>query len=325
MANNPDELKEYSWARKDNVTIIDLQSSIYSLSEQSGFLRKIPKDTTLFWSPHYNIPLLYWGKLLVTIHDVFHIAMPTFVAGLHRRLYARFMFNVIRRKADAVLTVSKFTQNELIRLIGVDRNKIYAIHNGVDQTWFQPRKGVLSRRKPFLLYVGNVKPHKNLSRLFEAFEMVQEKIPHDLVIVGKKEGFITGDSSVIAKAAKFKERIEFTGHVSGTILKQYFAQAEALVFPSLYEGFGLPPLEAMASGCPVIVSDIKPLHEVCDDAALYCDPQRSKDIADKIQQLVHDSDLRGRLQQKGLKRAEQFTWEKCGEQVVSVIKQVMEP
>ncbi|MDR4503609.1 MAG: glycosyltransferase family 4 protein [Candidatus Scalindua sp.] len=319
-----DELKNYSWTHNENVTIIDFQSPIYSLAEQGEFFRKIPRGTVLFWSPHYNIPLLYRGKLLVTVHDVFHVAMPTFVNGLHRRLYARCMFKIIGRKADAVLTVSKFTENELVRLIGMERNKIYAVHNGIDTAWFQPRKDEMPRRNPFLLYVGNVKPHKNLSMLCEAFERVKDMIPHDLVIVGKREGFITGDSSVIAKAAGLEERIEFTGHVPDTILKQYFTQADVLVFPSLYEGFGLPPLEAMASGCPVIASDIESLREVCGDAALFCDPYSSKDIADKIQQIIHDSDVRGRLQQKGLKRAEQFTWDKCSEKVLSVIARVLD-
>ncbi|MCP5003764.1 MAG: glycosyltransferase family 4 protein [Planctomycetes bacterium] len=318
------ELREYPWAQKKNVTIIDFRSPIYSLSEQAEFLRKIPKDTCLFWSPHYNIPIFCRGRLLVTVHDVFHIAMPTFVDGTHKRLYARLMFGLIRIKADAVLTVSRFTENELVRLCGIKRSRIHAIYNGVDKTWFQFRQDDLFRGRPFLLYVGNVKPHKNLSMLCEAFETVKENIPHDLVIVGKKEGFITGDSTVISKAANSAERIRFTGYVSDTDLKQYFAHADALVFPSLYEGFGLPPLEAMASGCPVIASDIESLREVCGDAALYCDPYSSKDLADKIRQIIHDYELRRRLQHNGLMRAELFTWEKCSERVLSVIKRVLD-
>lgn len=305
------------------IEFINCLSPIYSIAEQYELYQKIPSDTTLFWSPHYNIPLFYRGKLLVTIHDVFHLAMPHYVGGFHKYFYAKAMFTALRYKADAILCVSNFTANELARLTGIKQKKIHVIYNGVDRPWFNVQKGQNPCSKPFLFYVGNVKPYKNLLTLLEAFELIMDKIPHDLIIIGKKEGFITGDNVVFHRASSLGNRVRFAGYVKDDVLRQYFVHADALVFPSLYEGFGLPPIEAMACGCPVIVSNAASLPEVCGDAALYCDPYSPEDIANKIQLLMNDANLRESLRQKGLERAKQFTWEKCARETFAVIEKVL--
>ena len=166
-------------------------------------------------------------------------------------------------------------------------------------------------KNPYFLYVGNIKPHKNLGTLIRAFNSLVEDFPYDLVLVGKREGFITGDSATILRAGEQSGRVHFTDHVDDGVLKQYMAHAEALVFPSLYEGFGLPPLEAMAAGCPVIASSAASIPEICGDAALYCDPHSSEDIAGKIRLLAGDVTLRNELRRKGVKHAKQFTWDSC--------------
>jgi glycosyltransferase involved in cell wall biosynthesis len=318
------EMSNYSWAHRENVSLINCQAPIYSLSEQLELIRAIPKSTVLFWAPHYNIPLLYRGKLLVTVHDVFHLAMPQYVGGLHRQLYAKTMFAILQAKADAILTNSEFTKRELLRLTGTQDQKVFTAYLGVDASWFHIRKGSRPHLTPFLLYVGNVKPHKNLVTLIQAFELIADEIPHDLLIVGKQEGFITGDDVVAAKAGSLGSRVRFTGYVDHCLLQQYFAHADALVFPSLYEGFGLPPLEAMACGCAVIISDVASLPEVFDDAALRCNPHSSEDIADKIQQLLHDIHLRKALRQRGLEHAKQFSWDRCAQETLAVIERILE-
>lgn len=302
-----------------NVCLIEAGSAMYSLSEQLELTRNIHRETSLFWSAHYNIPLLYRGKMLVTVYDLFHLAMPNLVGGLHKRLYAKVMFKAVRRKADAIITISHFTKNELIRFTGRGKQEIYPIHLGVEDSWFNIKKSVNPHGKSYLLYVGNVKPHKNLGSLIKAFEFIADKIPHDLVIVGKKEGFITGDSAVATMAASLSERVYFTGYIEDEILKQYFAHADAFVLPSFYEGFGLPPLEAMATGCPVIVANAASFPEVCEDAAIYCDPHSYEDIADKILMVMNDSSLRETLKRKGVEHARKFTWEKCVSETCEVI------
>lgn len=323
LIGNVEELRQFSWTARNNINLIDYKCPIYSISEQLEMIRKVPKDTTLFWSPHYNIPLLYRGKLLVTVYDVFHLAMPHLVGGMHKSLYAKLMFNAVCRKADAIITISHFTKQELNRLVGCKKQKIYPIHLGVAESWFSINPTVNPYGRPFLLYVGNVKPHKNLSNLVKAFELIYGNIPHDLVIIGKKEGFITGDSLTISLASKLGDRVCFTGHVNDEALKQYIVHAEALIFPSFYEGFGLPPLEAMACGCPVVVSNVASLPEVCGDAVLYCNPYKHEDIAKKIMEILNNESLRNELRNKGIAHAHKFTWEKCCVETCNVIKDLL--
>lgn len=305
---------------RNNVRMVEAKAPMYSLSEQLELKRIIPKETRLFWATHYNIPLLYRGKMLVTVYDLFHWAMPDMVGGLHKRLYAKIMFRAVRRRAAAIITISRFTKDELIRFTGEGKQPIYPIHLGVADAWFHIPPSARPYTNKYILYVGNVKPHKNLSALVKAFGSICDKIPHDLVIVGKKEGFITGDEIVANEAARLGSRVQFTGYVDDEKLRQYFAHAEALVFPSLYEGFGLPPLEAMAAGCPVLVSTAASLPEVCGDAVCYCDPYRTEDVASKLLELLTDEYLREEFRRKGYERARTFTWERCVSQTCDVIR-----
>lgn len=305
---------------RPNVRLIEARSSMYSLAEQLELARIIPKETRLFWATHYNIPLLYRGKILVTVYDLFHLAMPDLVGGLHKRLYAKIMFLAVHRRAAAIITISQFTKNELIRFVGEGRQPIYPIHLGVADAWLHIPPSARPYPNKYILYAGNVKPHKNLSALVKAFGSICNKVNHDLVIVGKKEGFITGDQIVAKEAKRLGGRVQFTGYVDDDKLRQYFTHADILAFPSLYEGFGLPPLEAMAAGCPVLVSTAASLPEICGDAALYCDPHRHEDIASKLLELLTDEGLRDELRRKGSERARTFTWDKCVNQTCDVIR-----
>jgi len=322
LIGKKNEILNYHWANKNNVTVENCEAPIYSISEQ--FLLAKSAKTDLLWVPHYNIPVFYSGKLLVTVHDAFHLAMLEYVGGIHKRLYAKALFTAIKYKANKIICVSQFSANELIRLTGVNPDKIVVIHNGVNKEWFEIKKEKRPHNKPYLLYVGNVKPHKNLVRLLEAFELLANKIPHDLIIVGKKAGFITGDTIIEKKATSLKQRVHFTGYVDNQLLHQYFIHAKTLVFPSLYEGFGLPPLEAMACGCPVIVSNAASLPEVCGDAAIYCDPYSVEDIANKIEQLLADKNLQQQMRLKGIERAKTFSWEKTAKKTCEIIEELIE-
>jgi glycosyltransferase involved in cell wall biosynthesis len=317
-----EQLKKYSWTKNDYVEIIQYDAPIYSFQEQIDLIGKIPKNISLFWVPHYNIPLFYSGKLLVTVHDVFHLAMPQFINGLHRKLYAKFMFKVLSYKANRVITVSDFTKSELLGFINYPNNNIYPIHNGITRDWFHIEKTTTFSSNPYLIYVGNVKPHKNLVNLIKAFFLIMDKLPHDLIIIGKKEGFLTGDLQAVRLAENIK-RVKFTGYIDDNLLKQYIANAEALIFTSLYEGFGLPPLEAMACGCPVIASNVASIPEVCSDAVLYCNPYCVEDIAEKIQLLVNNTGLKTSLRAAGIERAKKFSWEKCADATISVIDDIL--
>jgi glycosyltransferase involved in cell wall biosynthesis len=251
--------------------------------------------------------------------------MPQFIKGIHKKAYAKAMFWWVRSKADAIICDSEFTQNELMRYAGIEQHKTDIVYLGVDPIWFSIKKEQSVHYRRYLLYVGNVKPHKNLVNLLLAFSKIKDSIPeYDIIIVGKKDGFITSDIEIEKLANQLGDRVIFTGYVNDDILYQYYANAEALVFPSLYEGFGLPPLEAMACRCPLLVSNAASLPEVCGDAALYFNPYSYDDIAAKILMLLRDPNLKDTLQSKGVLQARKFTWEKCVSETSSIFEKVIE-
>ena len=322
LLGNADMLRGLGWARADHVSIIDCRSPIYSMREQWSLPKLVPDAVDLFWSPHFNVPFFYGGRLLVTVHDVLHLAMPQYLRGLHKRLYARLLLAAVRRKAAAVICNSRFTAGELVRVVGVPEARIEIIHMGVDEEWFAADCSSRPQANPYFVFVGNVKEHKNVAGLVRAFARIAEAVPYDLVIIGKKEGFITGDRTAEMSSAVLGGRVKFTGLVDDALLKRYVACAEALIFPSFYEGFGFPPLEAMACGCPAIVSDRASLPEVCADAALYCNPDDVNDIANRMLEISANLALRATLREKGFARARQFTWADCARKTCALIERL---
>lgn len=311
------ELKKYSFFYSNNVKLISCNAPIYSIKEQIELIKKIPKETDIMWSPHYNIPILYKGKLIVTVHDVFHLAMPQFVKGIHKRIYAKFMFRMIKCKANKTICVSNFTASELEKYVSIDKNKVEVVYNGIDKEWFNVNLEKPVYDKPYLLYVGNVKPHKNLVNLVKAFELIKDKIPHDLIIVGKKEGFITGDKNIFKLTKKMSDRIIFTGYIDDNLLKQYYKQADLFIFPSLYEGFGLPPLEALATGTRVICSDILVLKEICKNMVDYFEPLDIESISRCIIKNINNK------KNDSIINFYDYNWNICVRKYIEVIESII--
>lgn len=187
--------------------------------------------------------------------------------------------------------------------------------NGVDEFWRLPlEQKEREYDRPYILYVGNVKPHKNLRRLVQAFQSIADQIPQDLIIVGKKEGFIIGDSEVAKLAEMMGEKIHFTGFVSNEELKNYYHYADLFVFPSLYEGFGLPPLEAMSAGCKnVAVSNIPVLKEIYGDSVVYFDPEDITSIANQIVEQLNKGGTEVKAPQPS------FDWDSCAKAYARII------
>lgn len=318
-------LSRFEWTERAGVTIVDCRAPIYSLREQVELPVKIPARTDLLWSPHYNVPVCFSGRLLVTVHDTFHLAMPEFVKGWHRRLYSRAMFRAVRSKAVGILCVSHFAKDQVLSYCPTGTQEVHVVHNGVDTSWLEAVRGSSPHPNPYLLFVGSVKPHKNLSRLLEAFGLLLQKIPHDLIIIGRREGFITGDALANERAAAMRARVTRVGELDHDheILRRFYAHADALVLPSLYESFGLPALEAAASGCPIVVSRVGGLPEVYGEAALYCDPYDVEDIADKIFQMVTDRELSRRHIERGRAVAKAYSWDVAAEKVSGLIRTLL--
>jgi glycosyltransferase involved in cell wall biosynthesis len=303
--------------------VVRCSSAIYTIAEQLELPRMTPRDADLFWSPHYNVPLRLRTPLVATVHDVAHLARRERggVVGMLRTVYARQLMENVRLRARQIMFVSEFSRGEFTRLVGVPRKSI-VVPNGVDDGWTraasalspQPQRNV----RPYILFVGSVKPHKNVGGLLRAFEQIVNDVPHDLVIAGNHEGMRTIDSAAIDSAKALGDRVRLLGRVSDAELPELVAAADVLVLPSFYEGFGLPPIEAMAVGCPVLVSDIPALRETCGDAALYCDPHAPGDIARQLRAMLADSVLRARLVERGRLRAARFTWDAAAQTVADV-------
>ncbi len=300
-----------------------MRSRIYTLREQVELLFHRASRGAVWWSPHYNIPLGYRGPLVVTVHDLFHLTSTEVRASPLKLAYARMMFGAIRRKADKVICVSRFTADEFERLLGGKAGQLEVIRNGLDEGWFQPVAGVRPQANPYFLFVGNLKPNKNVHGLIRAFSYISGRLPHDLVIVGQTSGFITQDREAERLAAATGSRVKFTGMVDLDTLRRWYRHAEALVFPSFYEGFGFPPLEAMAVGCPVVASNAASLPEICGDAVLYCDPHDTRGIADAIVRIVEDGGLREQLLVKGLVQAKNFSWTEAAARTSEVLQSAM--
>lgn len=280
---NRKDCDKFSFLSLSNVSCIYCNAPIYSIREQLELWRIIPKNLDVFWSPHYNIPLLYTGKLVVTVHDLAHLALRQDKHDFLKKMYARFMMKNVLRKATKIVCVSQFTIDELKRFFPeADTSKLSLIYNGVDESWQNIKPGKQIRNRPYYIFVGNVKPHKNLARLIEAYKLVCSEIRQDLVIVGKKDGFINGLTNISELIKGYEDRIVFTGYVDDDTLKQYVVQSDGMIFPSLYEGFGLPPLEALMAGIPVIVSNISVMHEVFKDNVLYFNPIDISDLKNTI-------------------------------------------
>ena len=298
-----------------HVTVVD--AAIYTVLEQL-LIPRAAKKCDLLHVPHYNIPLLHRKPLIVSIMDVIHISCPAYRHKLSSSLYARPMLNIAAWKADHVVTVSEYSKSQIMEMLGIPSSRISVIHCGVGAQ-FRPDSGEqesqsvvrsLGLPQPYLLYVGNLKPHKNVVTLLRAFAHLRQrkKLSHGLLIVGDDARW---KGAVVSECMRLgiDDHVVFIPRVSQALLPKIYAAADLLVMPSTVEGFGLPVLEAMASGAPVACSRAASLPEVAGDAAAYFDPASSEDLAEVIERLVHSSDLRKSLLAKGLHRVKQFTWQ----------------
>lgn len=332
-ARNPDlrfvllgdrtRMEELGWSHSPNVTTRAFGAPIYSVREQISREGPGYGRFDLFWSPHYNVPALYGGRLLTTVHDVCHLALAELFPGVHRRLYARGMFELVRRKSDAILVPSEFTRREFEDRVGAPTGATYVIPEGVDASFFRDRGGPESDTDPFLLYVGDIRPHKNVPGLLRGFRLISPAVPHRLVLAGEIE--VPAGDEVFEIAEALGPRVEMAGFVPEARLKRYLRRADGLILPSLYEGFGLPALEAMASGCPVAASSSGALPEVCGDAALYFDPEDPDDIGAAMLRLATDAGMAGKMRRRGLERAATFDWDRTAREISGVLRSLLEP
>ena len=318
----------------ENFRAVGEGSPGYSIREQVTVPLDLRRERAeLFHAPHYVLPPLTPCKAVVTIHDCIHLRFPQYLPNRLGYAYARSSMWMATHRANRILTVSEASKRDILDYFRVPPEKIDVIYNGIDERFGQPppEDDIARIREryqlndPFILYAGNIKPHKNLERTIEAFHLLRRKSEFEnikLVIIGDE----------IAKYAalrhavhhhKLHKYVRFFGFVPDSTLAILYRLAAVFVFPSLYEGFGLPPLEAMSSGTPVITSNVSSLPEVVGDAALLVDPLQPEDIAEAMRKVLTDPALREDLRRRGLARAQHFSWERSIKRVRDIYGEVL--
>lgn len=300
--------------------------------------------------PHFNVPVFTSGPFVVTIHDLILTNFPTVRATTRSRyiyylknLAYRLVIFLALRRARRVITVSQFTKDDIVSKFGISPDKIRVTYEGVANL----AKGMdslfvakLDRRETldqyhipekFLLYVGNAYPHKNLERLLKAFGRLRAEQPDlRLVLVGRSDYFYERAKSYAASLNLWQEQnrnsaVIFPGYVPDAQLEIFYSAAAAYVFPSLYEGFGLPPLEAMANGCPVASSRRASLPEVLGAAAAYFDPENEDDMIAAIRRILDDQEYRQQLIAAGREQAKKYHWWECARDTQAIYEEALRP
>jgi glycosyltransferase involved in cell wall biosynthesis len=303
------------------------------------FLRRLSPD--LVHIPVNRVPLCMIKPYVVTIHDISSLLFDQRPSGLLRRL-RRFRLRRGLLRADRVIAVSEATRRDVENVMGVPPERISTIYDAPDPGFDAYRRAanadgeperlrIMERyqiQPPFLLYVGNVRQHKNVPRLVEAFAVVREKLSSHpryrelrLVLIGDTISEHPWVRQAVVRS-RVEQAVRFLGFVPFETLRCFYESAAVFVFPSLYEGFGLPPLEAMASGAPVVASNISSLSEAVGDAALLVNPEKVFEIAHAIQQVLLDDRLRADLIRRGVEQVSQFSWERTAREVLEVYREV---
>lgn len=302
----------------------------YSLAEQwqlPKILNRLQPDLVHF--PHFNIPYFYRGKFIVTIHDLIMTKFPSRRASTlnkflfaFKRLAYDFIISRAVNKAVKIITVSQFSAADIkqyFRLTETEAKKISVVYEGVNLPEIINTEEVKLPEK-YLLYVGNAYPHKNLEFLIASFKEFHVKHPeYSLILVGNKNHFYQQlEKFAAATLGENKDKVILAGFVPDKKLGNYYQQATAYIFPSNYEGFGLPPLEAMAYGLPVLSAKTSCLPEVLGSAALYFDPQSQSDLLASLEIIISDNDLRDRLRQRGYEQIKLYSWQIMAEQILKI-------
>jgi glycosyltransferase involved in cell wall biosynthesis len=342
-------LSELQQAQKLSVTLY-VNSTLHKAREKLGFdlpprwrIRAIPfprlwtharlslematRPPGVLFVPSHVVPLWHPRRTVVTIHDLGYLYYPQ-AHTRFSRLYLKLSTLFSVRAASRVIAISEATKRDLVKHYRVPPNKINVVYHGRDPL-FAPVKDqekiseVMTRcgvNEPYCLHVGTLQPRKNLGLLVEAWDLMRsrgEQTPQ-LLLAGKR-GWLYDDLIDSVREKGLGDLIHFADYVEREDLPALYSGAVALTFPSLYEGFGLPAMEAMACGTPVIASNVSSLPEVVDDAGIMLDPHDAGAWADVVQRLVREPGLREELSRKGLERAAQFTWERCARETLAVL------
>ena len=272
-------------------------------------LSKMAKQSKVLFCPANMCPLIKpeGVRFITTVHDISFIDYPDSF-DFSYRLYHKLSMKRILKNSDVIITVSNFSKKRILEQYPFLDNKIEVIYSGISSSFLSC--DVVYDKKNYILYVGNLSRIKNFKGLAEAFEKVYKHINKKLIVIGINRSVMRFDKNIDDVVSKIpKDYIEFRGQVNNIDeLVKLYKNASVFVFPSLHESFGFPVLEAMACGCPVVASNRGALPEICSDAALYVDPEDTKDIINKLLLINKDENVRNKCIKKGKERAKMFLW-----------------
>jgi glycosyltransferase involved in cell wall biosynthesis len=305
-----------------------------ALWEQSALpllLRRIGAD--VFHSPHHSMPVVSgWVRTVVTVHDVTFRLMPWRYTRM-RRWYMSLVTALTARCADAIIVPSRSVASDLTRLFGVPAARINVVPEAAppsmrvigDPDLLSAARRRLALPERFILSLGTLEPGENRANLLRAFARLRARgLPHALVVTGQR-GWRDDGGAMLAARLGVTASVHFTGYVSDADLPLLYNLADAFVFPSWREGFGLPPLEAMACGVPVVASDRPAMPEVLGDAALYAAPDQPQAIADALERALTDRALRDELRTRGSAQAARYSWQRAADETLAVYRRLLHP
>ena len=241
---------------------------------------------------------------------------------LIKKIYVKVMTYFAVKLSASIVTVSEFSRNEILRLTSADSDKLTVIYNAVDEKFSTDVEYRQSDEK-YILFVGNIKPHKNLHNALRAFRIfLQKNNNYKFYIVGKKDGLVTGINNLDALVKGIENSVIFTGYISDRELKEYYANTSIFFFPSKYEGFGFPILEAMKFSIPIVSSNSTSLPEVGGDAILYCDPNDINDMVKKLESVLDSKNAFSRMKYKN--QLKKFSWENSAKKYITLFNRLCE-
>jgi alpha-1,3-rhamnosyl/mannosyltransferase len=311
-----------------NFELVVESAPVYSIRELVTLSWQLWRQRLdLYHATHYVLPAALTSRVVVTIHDIIHLLYPEFLPSRMAFLYARRMIHHSLTRGDRIIAVSQNTRADLMQQFAVDGRKIEVIYNGVEDVFRQrlPDEEIeralrsLEISRPYLLFVGNPKPHKNLDTVVQAYAQARRLAPFDapLVCVGNRSG---SEFKIRQRAEHLGlgDQVRLLGHVAQEVLPAIYQGATLFLYPTLYEGFGLPVVEAMASGVAVITSNTSALKEIAQGYAHLVDPLDIPAMAKAIAQSMSDADHRAALARLGLRRAQDFRWEQTAARTLGV-------
>ena len=289
---------------------------------------KVPKilkkeKVDIIFNPKLSIPLFTRAKKVLMIHGAEQFAVSS-AFPLYDRIYVQIFMRLYALFADKILTTTKLGIEDLSKYLHLPKNKFVYVYEGVHKRFKIINKDELNEikskyqlPKKFILFISGLTPLKNFGRVMRSFDILAEKYEYNLVVTGFKKFKFEEDLKQIEEI-KHKDKIKFCGFIPDEDLPAFYNLANLFIFPSLYEGFGLPVLEAFACGCPVVTTKTGCTKEVADEAAILADPYNIKEIAEKMELVLTDSKLREELIKKGFERVKHFSWEKCAAETIKV-------